>query len=291
MRKWTSVSVSQGCDRLSQQKRCGRLRRKSLSPAASAAVSLSSNSAPPRSGTSADNGHDGRNIYDRQRHWCARKRDQGRRSKRQAGDPRLLGRHRDRMVRLLPLRLAGRDHHGPVLFGCERDHRLHLRAAGVRGGLCGSAVRGHRVRSAGRSVGAQEHLSGDHAADGAVDLRGGPLAALRRHRHRRADHPGADAPDPGSCAGRRVRWCGHLRRRARAAWKARLLHLLHPDHRHGGPGAEPRRHPGGSLLGGRGSLRRLGLAHPVPGLDPAAGRVSVDPAEAGGEPVVQADEG
>ena len=46
-------------------------------------------------------------------------------------------------------------------------------------GLRGPAVRGHRVRPAGRPLGPQEHLPGDHGADGGLDLRRRPAAQLR----------------------------------------------------------------------------------------------------------------
>ena len=113
--------------------------------------------------------------------------------------------------------LAG-VHHRPLLLGRERDHRLHLRPAGLRRGLRRAAVRRPGVRPARRPLGPQEHLPRHHAADGAVDLRGRPAAHLCDHRRRRADRSWSlHAPDPGPGAGRRVRRRGHLRRRARAA--------------------------------------------------------------------------
>ncbi len=93
----------------------------------------------------------------------------------------------------------------------------------------------------------------------------------------RADRP---APGAGTCARRRIRRRGDLRRRTRAGQQARLLHVVDSNHGdtwpvHGDP-AHPR-HP---HLDGRSRVRRLGLAHSVPAVgDPARG-LDLDPAQA-----------
>ncbi len=60
-----------------------------------------------------------------------------------------------------------------------------------------------------------------------------PNASL--HRHRGSDHPDRAAPAARPCAGRRIRRCRDLRRRTLAARQARLLHLVHSDHRDARP--------------------------------------------------------
>ena len=108
----------------------------------------------------------------------------------------------------------------------------------------------------------------------------GLLPSYAHHRHRRAGHPDRAAPAAGPGARRRVRRRRHLRRRARAARQARRLHLLDPDHGDARPVPVAAGDPGRAHRDGRGGLRRLGLAHSVPGLDRAARRLGVDPAEA-----------
>ena len=71
----------------------------------------------------------------------------------------------------------------------------------------------------------------------------GVLPDYATPRHRGADHPHHAAHPPGPRAGRRVRRRRHLRGRARAERPARLLHLLHPDHRHPRPLPLAARHP------------------------------------------------
>ena len=92
---------------------------------------------------------------------------------------RLVARHRVRVVRLLPLRLARGDHRQAVLHrpGCRRG--LHLRAAGLRRRLPGAALRRARVRPPGRHDRAQVHLPGHHPDHGPVDLHRRPAAQLR----------------------------------------------------------------------------------------------------------------
>ncbi len=187
------------------------------------------------------------------------------------------------------VRLARHLHHQALLLGRQRDDRLHLRPAGLRRRLRGAAVRSAGVRPPGRPLGPQEHLPRDHAADGPVDLRGRPAAQLRQHRHRRADRPGGDAPGPGPGPGRRVRRAATYARRARPARKARLLHQLHPGHGHLRPVPQPGGDPADPQRGGRGRLPGLWLAHPIPDLGAAAGRVAVDPPAAVRKPVVPED--
>ena len=65
---------------------------------------------------------------------------------------------------------------------------------------------------------------------GIVDRAGRRAADLRAHRHLGADPAGRAAARAGARARRRVRRGRDLRRRARAARQARLLHELDPDH-------------------------------------------------------------
>ncbi len=83
---------------------------------------------------------------------------------------------------------------------------------------------------------------------------------------------GGAAVAAGAGARRGIWRGGDLCRRARAGREARALHELHPDHRDAGP---VRRAAGGdrhSHRDWRRGVRRLGLADPVPDLDPAARR-------------------
>ena len=86
--------------------------------------------------------------------------------------------------------------------------------------------------------------------------------------------------------------------------QARLLHQLDPDHGDAGPAAVADRHHVHADLRERQlcrgddrgrrqahAVRRLGLAHSVPGLDRAAGDLGLDPAADAGEPGLQEDEG
>ena len=109
---------------------------------------------------------------------------------------------------------------------------------------------------------------------------------------------GADcaAHGPGSRARRRVWRRGDLCRGARSPRQTRFLHELDSDHRDPGPPALPRRHHVHADLRERQlcrgddgggcqdhAVRRLGLAHSVPGLDLSAGHLGVDPAANAGE--------
>ncbi len=97
----------------------------------------------------------------------------------------VIARHDVRVVRLLPLRLARRDHRQAVLHRRQRNDWLHLRAAGIRRGLRSPAVRRADLRQARRPRRPQAHVP-DHdrhhgrrhgarrrAADAGVDRRGG----------------------------------------------------------------------------------------------------------------------
>ena len=112
----------------------------------------------------------------------------------------------------------------------------------------------------------------------------GLLPSYATRRSRRAGRPGDPAPAPGPGARRRIWRRRHLCRRACAARAPRLLHELDPDDRDPRPVRGPARRHRHPHRARRGGLRRLGLAGPVPALDPAARRVAVDPAPARGEP-------
>ena len=86
--------------------------------------------------------------------------------------------------------------------------------------------------------------------------------------------------------------------------QARLLHELHPDHRDARPAALADRHHVHADLRERQlcrgddrgrrqahAVRRLGLAHSVPGLDRPARHLGLDPAADAGEPGLPEDEG
>ena len=96
---------------------------------------------------------------------------------------------------------------------------------------------------------------------------------------------------PGPCARRRVRRRRHLCRRALAPGRARLQHELHSDDRDAGllPGAGrdralPRLH-------GCEDVRRMGMAHSVPGLADPAGVLGLYPAQAQRDADLPEDEG
>ena len=170
------------------------------------------------------------------------------------------------MVRLLPLRIARQHHRRAVLLGLSAGHPRHLRAAGLRRRLPGASVRRHRVRPRRRHRRPQIHLPRHHPDHGPVDLHRRPAAQRGHHRHRGADHPDRAAPAAGPRARRRVWRCGDLRRRTRPAGQARLLHLVHPDHGHARPVPVAAGDPVHPYRARRSRLRRVGLAHSVPGL-------------------------
>lgn len=157
--------------------------------------------------------------------------------------------------------------------------------------LRGASVRRDRVRPHRRHDRAQVHLPGHHRHHGHLDLPGRRAAQLRVDRHHRADHPDRPAPAAGPGAGRRVRRRGDLRGRARAQRQARPVHQLHPDHRHHRPVPVAAGDPGRARGPGHRSVQRLGLAHPVPAVDRAAGHLGVDPHAAARVAAVPADEG
>ena len=84
----------------------------------------------------------------------------------------------------------------------------------------------------------------------------------------------APAPAAGPRARRRVRRRGDLRGRALAARQARRVHGLDPDHGDARPVPVADRDPRRPHLDRRGGIRRLGLAHSVPGLVHPARRLA-----------------
>ena len=148
----------------------------------------------------------------------------------------------------------------------DPDRGVHLRAAGLRRRLPGAAVRRAGVRPPRRHDRPQVHLPGHDPDHGPVDLHRRPAARLRLDRHRRADHPDRAAHAAGPGARRRVRRRRDLCRRACAARQARRLHLVDPDHGDARPVPVADRHPRHAHRDRRGRLRRLGLAHSVPGV-------------------------
>ena len=117
----------------------------------------------------------------------ARRASRRRKAKRQAGDFRVVARHRVRVVRLLHLRHARRHSGQQVLRRRRADLGLHLRAARLRGRLRGAPVRRAGVRPARRSGRPQIHLPRHHDLDGHRHVHGRPAADLRDDRHRGAD--------------------------------------------------------------------------------------------------------
>ena len=185
-----------------------------------------------------------------------------------------------RVVRLLSVRLARRDHREALLHRPRPDGGVHRRADGLRRGLPRPAVRGARVRPARRHDRSQVHLPGDDPDHGPVDVHRRPAAHLRLDRHRRADHPRRPAPASGPGPRRRVRRRSDLRRRARAARQARRVHVVDPDDGHARPVPLADRHH--RLQGDprRRGVRRVGLARSVPAVVPAADHLGLDPAAA-----------
>ena len=115
-------------------------------------------------------------------------------------------------------------------------------------------------------------------------IMGGRDRADRRAADLRVDRDGragGAAPDPraaGAGARRRIRRRGGLRRRARAGRAAGLLYQLHPDHRDARPVRLAGGHPDRAEHDVAGGVPRVGLARPVPDLDPAGGGLAVHPA-------------
>ena len=184
------------------------------------------------------------------------------------------------MVRLLPRGLARREHLGELLLRREPDRRLHLHPPRLRRGLCGAPLRRAVLRPPRRPHRAQIHLPRHDDRHGHRDLRRRPAAGLCHDRHRGPGpvHRLPAAAGPG--AWRRVWRRRDLRRRARPAGTARLLHVVDPDDRDRRPVPVAPRHPRPAPGHDAGSVRGLGLADAVPGLDPAACGVDLDPAAA-----------
>ena len=183
---------------------------------------------------------------------------------------RVVAGHRVRVVRLLPVRLAGRDHHQEVLLGDERHHGLPVRAAGVRGRILRAAVRRAGVRPARRHGRPQVHLPPHHRHHGRVDRARRLPADVRDDRHHGAHHLHRAAAAAGPRARRSVRRGGDLHLRTRPGGQARPLHELDPDHGDAGLLPLAARHPRVPLRDGPRAVRCLGLARAVPALDGAA---------------------
>ena len=183
---------------------------------------------------------------------------------------RFFARHRFRMVRFLSLRIARRHHRCAVLQRLSAGDARYLRAARLRRRLPGSPVRRHRVRTHRRHRRTQIHLPRHHPDHGSVDLHRRPAAERCDDRLCRAGDPDRVAPGARSGARRRIRRSGDLCGRACAAGQTRLLHLVHSDHGDARPvpvAAGDPVHPHGAR---RSRLRRMGLAHSVPGVGASA---------------------
>ena len=179
-------------------------------------------------------------------------------------DRRVLGRHGDRVVRLLHLRDAGGDPGPEVLPARQRDGAAPAVPVHLRRRLRRAPLRRHLLRPHRRPGRAEVRLHGDPDHHGRDHRRGRPPTELRDDRLRRASLADLVQDRPGPGPGRGVRRGGHLRGRARPRQQAGLLHELHPDHGHGRslPG-----HPGGRhhpAVDEPRELPGLGLPDPVP---------------------------
>ena len=223
---------------------------------------------------------------------CARK------AERSTGDRRIQRRHHVRMVRLLPVRLARRQHQHAFLHRRERDDRLHPCARHLRRRLHRSPVRRAGLRPHRRHCRPQEYLPRHHDHHGHRHLHGRP-AARRRHvrgdgagpRHHSADPAGRAARAAGSRHWRRVWRRRDLHRRTRASGPSRLLHLVDPDHGDHRPVRLAAGHHGRTHEHVQGSVRRVGLAYSVPAVGGPAGRLDLDPPAAQRKPRLPQDEG
>jgi MFS family permease len=154
-----------------------------------------------------------------------------------------LGRHRLRVVRLLPLRLAGHLITKHFFSGVNETtgyiFALLAFAAGFAVRPFGAVVFGRL----GDLWGRKNTFLVTMLLMGLSTFVVGLLPSYGSHRRRRAHRPGADAARPGPGPGRRVRRRGDLCGRARPARTARLLHQLHPGHGHLRPVPQPGGHP------------------------------------------------
>ena len=131
-------------------------------------------------------------------------------------------RHRVRVVRLLSVRLARRDHRQAVLL--RRSNPTAAFIFALLAFAAGFAVRPFGALVFGRlgdMIGRKYTFLVTILIMGLSTFIVGLLPELRVDRHRRAGHPDRAAPAAGPGARRRVRRRGDLRRRARAARQAR----------------------------------------------------------------------
>ena len=194
------------------------------------------------------------------------------------------------MVRLLSLRLALRGDLEAVLLRGQRNDRIHFCLAGVRRGLLCATVRRTVVRSLRRSGRSQVHLSRDDRDHGPVDRDRRHLAQLRLYRGRRAHHSHQPATAAGARIGRRIRWRGYVCRGTCSRRQARFVHELDSDDRNARAVPVAARDPHMSCHPRR-CIRCVGLAHPVSGVDSAAGGLRLYPAAAAGVAGVPGDQG
>ena len=109
----------------------------------------------------------------------------------------LLGRHADRVVRLLSLRRARAVFQQAFLLaGAEPDGRLHCKSFRVLDGFPRSALWRNPLWPSGRPDRPQIHLHANLGIDGSGDLRRRPVAGLCRDRGPRTDPAGHAC---GSC--------------------------------------------------------------------------------------------
>ncbi len=194
---------------------------------------------------------------------------------------RLLARHHLRVVRLLSLRHARAVLRRAVLSARQRHRRPALGLRDLCRRLPHPAVRRARLRPHRRPRRPQIHLPHHHHGDGRRDLRGRPAADLQRDRLDRA------VPAGGACACCRA-W------RSAASMAARRP--MSPSMPARTSAASPRAWIQTTATLGfflallviglcrlymdAGVVRRMGLAHPVPGLGHPARLLGLHPAAA-----------